>query len=164
MFLDRKIHMATEEQVKRYLAHWFQLGKKVLLHNGQEELLPKPIFLGNSYSYQFENCWQRITAPHSGDCYLEGTNQTIQELLSSAWDIIECARCQMLIPISNSGNQGTNCPCFDLPTWPNTELPLPHFPVDNRKYLSDICQRLRCGEKLPPISSEPPPDDGESHR
>ena len=36
-------------------------------------LCPLPIFNGDRYSSQFEDCWQKILDPESGDCYLEGT-------------------------------------------------------------------------------------------
>jgi hypothetical protein len=87
--------MATEQQVRQYLAYWFQLGKKVFTHNGQVALLPYPVIEGDRYSGKFEECWQQLLLPETGDCYLEGTRQTIQELLSPAWDIHPCARCAM---------------------------------------------------------------------
>jgi hypothetical protein len=133
--------MASEDQVKSYLAYWFQLGKKVLLDNGRETLYPQPLFEGNRYSQDFENCWQRILLAQ-GDCYLEGTEQSIQQLLTPAWEIVGCARCSMPVPISVVGRQSLICPCFDLSSWPNVELPLPRDPVDNQKHLSDIHQRL----------------------
>lgn len=141
--------MATEAQVKRYLAYWFQLGKKVLLRNGQEKLLPNPIFEENRYSIEFENCWQHLIDPKSGDCYLEGTDQTIQQLLSPAWEIVDCARCQMPIPINQVGQTSLECPCIDLPLWPNTELPAPRLPVDSRKHLSNLSQRLQRHQNNP---------------
>ncbi|WP_041238036.1 hypothetical protein [Gloeothece citriformis] len=139
--------MATEDQVKLYLAYWFQLGKKVLLNNGREKLLPNPIFEENRYSAEFENCWQRLIDPKSGDCYLEGTDQTIQQLLSPAWEIVDCARCQMPIPINQIGQTVLGCPCADLPLWPNTELPAPRFGVDSRKHLSNLSERLQRYQK-----------------
>lgn len=159
--------MATEQQVKLYLAYWFQVGKRVLLRNGDEALLPKPIFSGNSYSQEFENCWRRLQEPQSGECFLEGTEQTIQQLLSSAWEIVECAKCKMPIPMSHLSNLSPGCPCFDISSWPNLELPLPHQPADNGKSLRDICQRLqRCDHFLEAkkLSSPQADDGGESHR
>ncbi|WP_425365343.1 hypothetical protein [Gloeothece verrucosa] len=148
--------MATEQQVKLYLAYWFQLGKKVLLRNGREQLLPKPIFSENSYSSEFENCWERLIDPKSGDCYLEGTNQTIQQLLSPAWEIIDCARCQMPVPVRQLGQPCPECPCSDIPLWPNTELPLPRSPVDTRERLNNLTQRLQKREyKIIPKKSQP---------
>ncbi len=134
--------MAQEEQVKKYLAYWFQLGKPVIVDNGKESLLPKPIFVGSQYSAQFEDCWLKISDPLSGDCYLEGTEQTIQELLSSLWDINPCARCTMPVPQKIGGAPFLNCTCQDLENWPNSELPPPHFPSDNQAQLNRIRQRL----------------------
>jgi hypothetical protein len=134
--------MATEAKVKQYLAFWFQLGKKVFLRNGQEGLLPEPVIEGDRYSSEFEGCWQRILSPESGDCYLEGTEQTIQQLLTSAWEITDCARCNMPVPTLAVGVQSLLCPCSDLPNWPNLELPPPRSPIDARQQLQAIRERL----------------------
>ncbi|MGK7877694.1 MAG: hypothetical protein AB4426_31645 [Xenococcaceae cyanobacterium] len=134
--------MASEQQVKQYLAYWFQLGKKVILHNDQEALLPQRVIEGDRYSLEFERCWQRILRGDSGDCYLEGTEQTIQQLLTPSWDIEPCARCDMPVPMIDLGIQSPNCTCNDLPTWPNKELPAPRSPVDTQKRLSEIRERL----------------------
>lgn len=135
------MNMASEEQVKHYLAHWFQLGKKVLLPKHQQALCPSKIFEGNSYSSEFESFWQYILTTDA-DCYLEGTEQTIQELLSPQWELIDCARCRMPFPITTAGVSSACCPCFDLPSWPNNELPLPRFPIDDCSHLERIRQRL----------------------
>lgn len=137
----KTIVMAGEERVKQYLAYWFQLGKKIVLGNGQESLLPQPIFEGNSYSQSFQDCWERILSCRGG-AYLEGTHQSIEQLLTPAWDIIACARCEMPVPASNVGLQSSHCPCQELPNWPNLELPRPHFPANSQEHLSQIRQRL----------------------
>ncbi|HBE21080.1 MAG TPA: hypothetical protein DDW51_26645, partial [Cyanobacteria bacterium UBA11367] len=95
--------MASAQEVKRYLAYWFQLGKKVVVRNGQTTLLPENVVVGNGYSDEFEQIWQYILSCDSGDCYLEGTCQTIADLLTSKWDIEACARCQMPVPLFNVG-------------------------------------------------------------
>ncbi len=133
-------HMASQEQVKRYLAYWLQLGKSLVLDRG-EILQPRPIE-GDHYSREFEACWQRILAVGGENCYLEGTLQTLSDLLSETWDIADCARCTMPVPIVNMGVQPNGCPCFDLPTWPNTDLPSPRMPVDSRGQLEQIRRRL----------------------
>lgn len=134
--------MASEQQVKQYIAYWFQLGKRVLIRNGREALLPQRVIQGDRYSDEFEECWQRIIAPESGDCNLEGTQETIAELLTPAWDLNSCARCSMPIPVRNLGLPPNNCPCSDLPTWPNLETPLPRSPVDTQVHLNDLISRL----------------------
>lgn len=135
--------MATEEQVKKYLAYWFQLGKKVVVNNGTDKLLPDPIYQDNSYSPEFERCWQILTDPKSGSCYMEGTDETIAELLTSKWDVMLCARCTMPVPAKIRGTPPENCPCADLPTWPNLEVPQPRSPVDSTHRLGGIRDRLR---------------------
>ncbi|MGF1481612.1 MAG: hypothetical protein ACFB4I_19365 [Cyanophyceae cyanobacterium] len=134
--------MAAEQDVKKYLAHWFQLGKKVSLQNGKETLSPQSVIQGDRYSAEFEQCWQRVLDADSKDCYLEGTDQTIQELLSDQWDINSCARCSMPIPMKTMGMPPLDCPCSDLNNWPNTELPAPRSPVDSSARLNTIRQRL----------------------
>jgi hypothetical protein len=134
--------MASEVDVKRYLAYWFQLGKKVLIKNGQEALCPQPVMRGNGYSPEFEWCWQQIISPDSSDCYLEGTSETIAELLTPAWEVDPCSRCSMPIPVRRAGMPALSCPCNDLPSWPNTEVPAPRSPVDTQGHLIEIRDRL----------------------
>jgi len=136
-------NMASEQQVRQYLAYWFQLGKRVLVHGGEEALLPRPVIQGDRYSQAFETCWKRIIDPLAGDCYLEFTNQTIAELLSPAWEINPCSRCSMPIPVKAVGIPSLDCPCVGLPDWPNTEMPQPRAPVNSQALLSQIRDRLR---------------------
>ncbi|MBW4522526.1 MAG: hypothetical protein KME16_22975 [Scytolyngbya sp. HA4215-MV1] len=135
--------MASEQQVKQYLAYWFQLGKKIVLNNGQSALLPQPVIQGNFYSPEFDACWQQIQSADTGDCYLEGTAQTIAELLSPAWEITPCSRCSMPVPVKMVGMTPPECPCFDLPGWPNLEIPTPRAPINTQQLLSKIRDRLR---------------------
>ncbi|MGB5963398.1 MAG: hypothetical protein WBG73_22365 [Coleofasciculaceae cyanobacterium] len=133
--------MASEQQVKRYLAYWFQLGKKVVIGNGQSSVLPQPVIAGDRYSDQFEQIWQQLISS-DGDCYLEGTQETISDLLTPRWDVSPCARCEMPVPVVNVGMPPELCPCNDLPTWPNTELPAPRDPVNSTGRLQGIRDRL----------------------
>ena len=134
--------MASEQQVRQYLAYWFQLGTKILIRNGQVALLPQPVIQGDRYSDEFERCWQQVLSLESGDCYLEGTSQTIAELLTPAWEMLPCSRCSMPVPLRSSGLPPDNCPCHELPTWPNTEVPLPRSPINSQTHLADIRNRL----------------------
>lgn len=138
--------MSSYRQVKQYLAYWFQLGKKVLLRNGEQSLLPQPLFEGDRYSPEFEKCWQEILSPESGDCYLEGTDVPISELLTNAWEIEECARCAMPVPARTRGMPASCCPCFDLPSWPNLDMPQPRLPANTQQHLHEICNRLMKSE------------------
>lgn len=135
--------MASQSQIKTYLAHWFQLGKKVLLPQQDRELLPQSVIKSDRYSSEFENCWQQILAIQGKNCYLEGTEQTIEELFSSSWDIVDCARCNMPIPMVQSGIQPMGCPCNDLPEWPNHELPSPRTPINTSEHLNKLRARLQ---------------------
>lgn len=134
--------MASVELVKKYLAHWFQLGKQVRVRGGRTALLPQPILQGDRYSLEFEACWQQLMAPEAGDCYLEGTTITLAELLTDRWEVIECARCEMPIPQAIAGLPPAACPCHDLTDWPNDELPSPRSPISTTNYLNQIRQRL----------------------
>lgn len=77
--------MASEQAVKEYLAYWFQLGKKVVIGDRTQSVIPQQIMQGEGYGQEFENCWQQITAPNVGNSYLEGTLETISELLTENW-------------------------------------------------------------------------------
>jgi len=134
--------MASTKQVKEYLAYWFQLGKKVILGKSNQTLLPSRVFLGDRYSPEFEACWQQIITQKEDGAYLDGTNQTIAELLSQKWEITPCARCEMPVPMINLGVISPGCPCADLDNWPNLDLPFPRAPVDSRQHLSRLTQRL----------------------
>lgn len=134
--------MASTQQVKTYLAYWFQLGKHLQWDDGREKSLPQPIIQGNRYSQKFEDCWQQILVKEGKDCYLEGTDRTIYELLSSSWNIDSCSRCGMPVPIVEQAIQPLNCPCNDLDNWPNQELPQPRSPVNSVAHLQGIRSRL----------------------
>ncbi|WP_026734688.1 hypothetical protein [Fischerella sp. PCC 9605] len=134
--------MASQKEVKRYLAYWFQLGKKVIVGNSAEALLPEYVIVGDRYSDEFEECWRKITSQNSGDCHLEGTHETIAELLTPNWEMFPCARCTMPVPVRNVGMPAELCPCNDLSGWPNMEVPLPRNPVSSQGQLKTIRDRL----------------------
>jgi hypothetical protein len=133
--------MATKQEIKNYLAYWFQLGKKVVTVNGEASFLPEPVLQGDRYSDEFEECWQKILSS-SSDCYLEGTHETINELLTPAWEVLPCSRCEMPVPMRNLGMPAVLCPCNDLENWPNTDLPTPRSPINNQDQLMLIRHRL----------------------
>ena len=135
--------MASQSQIKTYLAYWFQLGKQVFLSKENRKLLPQPVIEGDRYSPEFEDCWQTIIVNNGKDCYLQGTEQSIEELLTPAWNITACARCNMPVPTIELGIQPTACPCNDLPEWPNAELPQPRSPISTIVHLSKIKARLQ---------------------
>lgn len=135
--------MASNEAVKKYLAYWFQLGKAVLTPRGCKVLRPEFVIQGSRYSDEFEACWNQIWSSNLSDCYLEGTDQTIADLLTSKWEITDCARCEMPIPIRPIGLNPLACPCHDLPGWPDFETPAPRSPVNSTTYLNEIRDRLQ---------------------
>ena len=134
--------MASEQQVKRYLAYWLQLGKRIVMENENLPVTVPTVIVGNRYSDEFEKLWQKILSPESENCYLEGTDETIAELLTPVWSLEPCARCQMPIPVKNVGMPPEACPCFDLPWWPNLELPAPREPIASQDRLMTIRDRL----------------------
>ncbi|MDJ0508936.1 MAG: hypothetical protein QNJ64_06755 [Crocosphaera sp.] len=136
------MNMASDEQVKKYLAHWFQLGKSVICPKRQETIRPQEIFQGHRYSAEFEKCWEKIVHIE-GDCYLEGTEQTIKQLLTPAWEIIDCPRCELPIPMTVAGVSSPVCTCFDLSGWPNNELPCPRLPANTNTHLHRLRRRLQ---------------------
>ncbi|MEM6449266.1 MAG: hypothetical protein AAF703_03030 [Cyanobacteria bacterium P01_D01_bin.105] len=134
--------MASPQEIKKYLAHWFQLGKQVLHDNGQTRYKPETVIQGDHFSPEFNQCWEAIMAVEGRALYLEGTQQTIAELLSPAWEMTSCARCDMPVPIPQIEITERLCPCNDLPTWPNEELPRPHLPIDSHQKLGNLRKRL----------------------
>jgi hypothetical protein len=134
--------MATIHQVKEYLAFWFQLGKRIVIPPEPEFWLPEPIFQNGQYSLEFEACWRRLMQTDAQDAYLEGTEQTVQQLLEPSWDITACARCAMPVPMISLGVSSGDCPCGDLPSWPNTELPSPRSAINSSRQLAAIRERL----------------------
>ena len=134
--------MASQQQVREYLAYWFQLGKKIVLRQGVNPFLPSSVIQGDRYSQEFEDFWQYIFTIGGKDCYLEGTDQTIEELLSPTWQLEDCARCEMPIPLATSGMPAQVCPCHDLPLWPNNDVPGPRAPVSSLSHLTEIRERL----------------------
>jgi hypothetical protein len=147
--------MASPDEVKQYLAYWFQLGKPVKIRHAQDDtLLPRPVLQGDRYSPEFEACWQYVSN-HAKDCHLDGTDQTIAQLLSSAWDIHPCARCQMPVPLLDVGAITPACPCADLDFWPDSERPQPRGPVSSHNQLIQIRDRLlKAGRRAKASSSE----------
>lgn len=135
--------MASRTEVKNYLAHWFQLGKQVVSDDGQTVCQPKTVIQGDRFSAEFESCWQKLLESSGRSYYLEGTDQTIEQLLSPAWDIVNCARCEMPIPLTPTEIEWHACPCHDLPNWPNQEIPQPRLPVNNHRHLGHLKDRLQ---------------------
>ncbi len=133
--------MASKQEVKTYLAYWFQLGKKVITENGAASLKPHNVIVRDRYSDEFEECWLKIVSA-AEHCYLEGTQETVAELLLPGWEITDCARCSMPIPLPSVGMGSESCPCNDLSDWPNTELPPPRSPVNTQEQLRGIRDRL----------------------
>lgn len=137
-----KICMANVEQVKKYLAYWFQAGKPIIRHRDNRPILPRTIIVGDQYSSEFETLFTQLISPECRDDYLQGTDQSMADLLSPRWDIADCARCNMPIPLDTVGLI-TGCPCGDLHGWPNLDLPMPRCPHNVRAQLTLIHQRLQ---------------------
>lgn len=152
--------MATQEQVRSFLAHWFQLGKPVVLADNDKECLPCPVYYKNSYSQSFEDCWQQIMSTEGEGCYLKGTTQTVADMMSTGWDITSCARCDMPVAVPSVGMMKSPCPCFDLHTWPNYDVPTPRMAIDDGHHLGEIQRRLD-ELKMDPKQNVRDPYDGE---
>lgn len=118
-----------------------------MTHNGQQAVKVNSVIAGDRYSDEFEACWQRVSTPDAGDCYLEGTSQTIAELLSPQWEVNPCARCSMPVPFKTLGIASLECTCNDLSGWPDTEKPAPRSPVDTQTQLQKIRDRLNTPTK-----------------
>jgi hypothetical protein len=73
---------------------------------------------------------------------LEDTQETIADLLTPAWEMVECGRCMMPVPIKSLGMPKLLCTCSSLYNWPNQDLPQPRCPVDSQEQLLKIHNRL----------------------
>jgi hypothetical protein len=135
--------MASRTLVKNYVAQWMQMGKPVSLSTQGEQVRLYKILQGEKYSPSFNQLWDEISTTKAQEAYLNGTNQTISDLLSNKWEIIACARCNLLVPSIDIGPRTpVCCPCDDLPNHPNLELVSPHVPVTLASHLDDLCDRL----------------------
>ena len=134
--------MATKHKVKDYLAYWLQTGKRLFYPAMPDGHKFTSIIQGDRYSREFEECWEHICDPSSGEVHLEGMIQTIQELLSPEWEIMSCSRCEMPIPMVVLGANDSICPCNDIELWPNLEVPQPRSPIDSNQRLLAIQSRL----------------------
>jgi hypothetical protein len=133
--------MALPTEIKTYLAYWFQLGRSVCLRDGRQ-LRPATILGDGQYSSEFEALWQQLMPPEiAATSYLEGTEQTIAQLLVGNWTIAECARCGLPIPMKVYGLPAESCPCGDLQNLPDLTL-RPREPIDTRSRLNQLVQRL----------------------
>lgn len=149
--------MASSERVRAYLAYWFQLGKPIVFDHSQTTCLPYPIFSSGRYSDAFETCWQQIQSKDGQDCHLRGTDQSVAELMSAAWDIHGCARCTMPVPVPVAGVSESPCPCYDLAIWPNEEIPAPRLMLGQQdSSLGTIRDRLQARAQLQSIYQRSP--------
>lgn len=107
---------------------------------------PQQILSDNTYSREFETLWSQLQEPTiAAHSYLDGTEQTIAQLLGNDWDIDPCARCGLPIPLKTQGLPIATytCPCSDMSNLPNLELLPPREPVSSHLRLQRICARLR---------------------
>jgi len=127
--------MANNTEVKEYLAKWLQMGKKISIDDA-EIGLPQ-VIKGEHYSPEFEQVWQKS---QEQSAYLEGTNQTIQDLLKPEWEIISCVTCELPVPTLSLGyRESRPCICDDRP---NLNTIAPRSPVTSSIYLQSISDRL----------------------
>lgn len=134
--------MATQQEVKTYLAYWVQLGKGIYLSGSDTPCRPNPVVKGDRFSETFERCWAKVQASKGKGCHLEGTDVTLDQLFSSEWEIDSCARCGMAVPTPVVIYNGLMCPCNDVSDWPNDNVPRPRLPQSDRTHLSRISERL----------------------
>lgn len=135
--------MAAKETVKAYLAHWMQLGKKLVIQGADLPIVIAKVIDGELYSQEFEQLWDQISSAGAKPAHLEHTDQTISELLSPHWEMIDCARCELLIPCVTSGpRQIEDCPCNNLSSWPNLTTIAPRIPIITARHLTGISDRL----------------------
>ncbi|MEO0455683.1 MAG: hypothetical protein AAF152_03755 [Cyanobacteria bacterium P01_A01_bin.114] len=138
--------MASQKQVREYLAYWFQLGKHVIVQKGQVARRPDPVLQGDRFSAEFEDCWSQIMESMGRDCYVEGTSVTLDQLLTEEWEIDACPRCELPVATPAVAYNVEPCTCSDLAHWPNFEAPYPHLPVNSKDRLTSLHARLKTKE------------------
>ncbi|MEN9224725.1 MAG: hypothetical protein Q6L60_09360 [Thermostichus sp. HHBFW_bins_43] len=139
--------MAAPSQVKAYVACWLQLGKGVVCEHpgGSERIQPRSVLGLGSLSQEFQHSWQCMSAD-PWRCYLEGTHESLGQLLSPAWEIGSCGRCGLPVPLpATTATAIGPCPCSDLKVWPNSATLPPR--VHNEQFvevagLAPLQQRL----------------------
>ncbi len=154
--------MASRTLVKNYLAQWMQMGKSISLSTEYKQVSIHNILHGEKYSPLFNQLWDEISTTKANEAYLSGTDQTISDLLSNQWEIIACARCNLLTPTIDMGPRTpVCCPCDDLPNHPNLDLVSPHIPVKLVTHLDALCDRLdlKDRESISPESAETTTND-----
>lgn len=134
--------MASLAQVKQFIACWLQLGKRVLHTNGTLQFNPSSILNSQGYTPEFESWW-KMFSQDAKHWYLEGGDRTLEPLLSHQWEIVDCSRCAMPVPMKTAGVNESACPCADLELWPNLDLPQPHTPEHTDSKLNRLRQKLR---------------------
>lgn len=139
--------MASLQQVQQYLALWFQVGQGVVVSRTGKTYCPQPVLSQGQYSLEFQQCWEQLAHIGFDQCCLDGTVLSLEELLSPAWEITDCARCLMPIALPIGKVQSPTCPCSDSPTWPNFDLPMPHVPAGANISLQRICDRIAAGDR-----------------
>lgn len=139
------VAMASLQQVQQYLALWFQVGQGIIADD--KTYCPQPVLAQGQYSPEFQQCWEALKSLGFENCYLDGTVISLEELLSPAWEITDCARCLMPVALPIGQVLSNACPCSDSPTWPNFDLPMPHVPKGANASLQRICDRIAAGDR-----------------
>jgi hypothetical protein len=133
--------MASELELKNFVACWMQLGKGIYQPSGQLIHLDT-VVQGEEYSETFETLWNQLNQRGLQNVYLEGTSISLRALNTGLWEIVPCARCTMPVALPVGDTASCICPCHDLTTWPNNELPVPRPPVHNKTHLDRIFKHL----------------------
>jgi hypothetical protein len=133
--------MASELELKNFVACWMQLGKGIQRTSGQSIHLDQ-VIQGEDYSEAFKAFWNQWTEDGLQNVYLEGTSVSLSALNTALWEIVPCARCTMPVALPIGDVASCICPCHDLADWPNNELPTPRPPVSNKTHLDRIFKRL----------------------
>jgi hypothetical protein len=139
--------MASHNQVKKYLAYWLQLGQGVRMSDPTTRastiVKPASVLADGAYSNDFESLWAQVQQPKiAQDSHLWGTEQTIGELLTPLWEINDCARCGLPIPMRVAGLPANTCPCSDVEQTPDLTICPPREPISTEQTLYRLHERL----------------------
>jgi hypothetical protein len=131
--------MASESKVRHYLGYWLQFGKKIIMYNGTVAKGLESAISREGYSQEFEDLWAEVRSPDSGNCRLEGSWETIDELLTPQWEIVMHHSMPELICVSRE--QTINVSVRSLLS-ENSIYQLPSKWQSDRRYLRNIIDRV----------------------
>lgn len=127
--------MATELEIKQFVAEWMNVGKIVMSPMG--ELRAQSLDSAYRYTPEYDKLWSYLWKRKT-KCYLLGTTQTFDKL-ERAWELSRCIHCDLpvMLPIGYYPSQFGSEPCVALGLWPHNS-----FKEDEDEELEELAKTL----------------------